>query len=55
MANAITVLLQKTNDTRRDLGIAGRQRIAKRYRIGEIVRRYESLWSDLATSRGQHK
>lgn len=55
MANAITVLLQQTNDTRRDLGIAGRQRIAKRYRIGEIVRRYESLWSDLATSRGQHK
>ncbi|MCH2132765.1 MAG: glycosyltransferase [Phycisphaerales bacterium] len=52
MAAAISSLLQQPREARQAIGAAHRKRIAERYPIDTIVGRYEALWSDLASGRG---
>ncbi|MEE2906429.1 MAG: glycosyltransferase [Planctomycetota bacterium] len=48
LASAIEGVLKRTPEQRRAIGVAGRQRIAERFPLSNIMQRYETLWSDLA-------
>ena len=50
LASAIGGVLKRTPEQRRAIGVAGRQRIAERFPMNNIMQIYQTLWSDLAGS-----
>ena len=51
MTTVIGNMLELDPQTRMELGQAGRRRILENYPIAKIIRQYEDLWADLASSR----
>ena len=51
MVEVLDGLLQLDEQARRRIGQEGRQRILDNYPIEKIIRQYENLWNDLASSR----
>ena len=51
MAEAINSVLAQPESSREAMGREGRERIASRYAIDQVITSYESLWSDLATGK----
>ena len=52
MADAIKSVLDQSPSSREAMAMEGRQRIASRYGIDQVIKDYESLWSDLAAGNG---
>jgi glycosyltransferase involved in cell wall biosynthesis len=48
LAAALARMVQLSGPQRRDLGLAARRRVAERYELSAMVRRYENLYEELA-------
>lgn len=51
MSRVLQDVISLSDEERRALGAAARQRITERYSIQDIVKRYEDLWADLASQK----